>query len=91
MKETSVLFISVSTICVNEAEWRPDIVLWLCCINSMSPIGSAYYLFHAWLVLQPRRWRGHTSLKCLLTFGRLHSVVSQQIELLTVCDMFILS
>jgi hypothetical protein len=37
--------------------------------------------FLACLFLQPRRWRRHAYLKCLLTSNGLHSIVSQKIEL----------
>lgn len=38
--------------------------------------------FHAWLILQPWRWRWHVLPKCQSTFTWLHGIVLQNIELL---------
>jgi hypothetical protein len=44
--------------------------------------------FLVWLILRPWRWRRHVPPKRLLTFNRLHGVVSQRIELFSQMRLF---
>jgi hypothetical protein len=48
-------------------------------LGEVSSPSSSWLL--AWLILWPWRWRRHVPPKHLLTFSRLHGVISQKIEL----------
>jgi hypothetical protein len=55
-----------------------DNLMWICEPNKPSKKPAC---LTSRLTLQPWSWRWHVPLKCLLTFSRLHSVISQKIEL----------
>jgi hypothetical protein len=46
--------------------------------NLCSALSPAFRLDFSQLILRPWRWRRNVSLKCRLTFSRLHNVIFQQ-------------